>query len=221
MLNNTKKIKEIYGEIQKKIFYAIPGRWDEIYLYASIIDRLGNIQTGEMYFYFMPKGILKRNYINVYEVPSKYDIEEDEYMKVVNSLYDEIKQLREEFINSGQKAWTNITISIKNSRFKIEYNYDKLYGGQDANHDHHIYWRYKYLHIEPRNKKEKQAIQNYLASKKITKKKDEEYDVGLYQKIKTNVITYDTTAFKSTQRVENLVTQQKENKVKNQILSNK
>ena len=94
MLNSSKRIKKIYEEIQKKIFYAVPGKWDELYLYASIIDRLGEVQTGEMYFYFMPKGILKRKFINVYEVPSKYDIEENEYMKLVDLLYDEIKQLR-------------------------------------------------------------------------------------------------------------------------------
>ena len=87
MLNNTKQIKDIYEEIQRKIFYVVPGKWDELYLYASIIDRLGNVQTGEMYFYFMPKGILRRKFVNVYEVPSKYDIEEDEYMQAVESLY--------------------------------------------------------------------------------------------------------------------------------------
>ena len=97
MLNNTKKIKEIYEEIQKKIFYAVPGRWDELYLYASIIDRLGEVQTGEMYFYFMPKGFLRRKFINVYEVPDKYRIEEEEYMKIVKLLYEQIKLLREEF----------------------------------------------------------------------------------------------------------------------------
>ena len=43
MLNNTKRIKEIYKEIQKRIFYAIPGKWDELYLYASIIDRFGKV----------------------------------------------------------------------------------------------------------------------------------------------------------------------------------
>ncbi len=83
VLNNTKRIKELYEEIQRKIFYSIPGKWDELYLYASIIERLGKLETGEMYFYFMPKGILKRKYINVYEVPSKYDIEEEEYLKLI------------------------------------------------------------------------------------------------------------------------------------------
>ena len=130
MLNNTKRIKEIYEEIQKKIFYAVPGKWEELYLYASIIDRLGKVQTGEMYFYFMPKGILRRKFINVYEVPAKYNIEEEEYLKLVNLLYEEIKLLREEFAKSGQKVWSNITISIKNNKFKIEYNYDNLLGGQ-------------------------------------------------------------------------------------------
>ena len=111
MLNCTKKIKQLYEEIQRTIFYAIPGKWDELYLYASIIDRLGTVQTGEMYFYFMPKGILKRKFINVYEVPNKYDIDEDEYMKLVKLLYNKIKLLREEFAKENEKVWSNITIS--------------------------------------------------------------------------------------------------------------
>lgn len=165
MLNNSERNKEIYEKIQRKIFYAIPEKWDELYLYASVIDMFGNVQTGEMYFYFMPKGILKRKFVNVYEVPTKYDIEEDEYMNVIETLYDEIKLLREECINSGQKVWSNITISIKDGKFKIEYNYDNLIGGKDAYYDHHIYWRQKYLHIEPQGKKEKQALENYLANR--------------------------------------------------------
>lgn len=182
MLNSTKQIKEIYDAIQRKIFYVVPGKWDELYLYASIIDRLGSVQTGEMYFYFMPRGILKRKFINVYEVPSKYNIEEDEYMKAVEALYDEIKQLRELFLKNGKKVWSNITISIKNSRFKIEYNYDNLIRNKDGYYNHHIYWRQKYLHIEPQSKKEKQGLENYLTSRIRSRKKDEQYDEGIYSK---------------------------------------
>ena len=221
MLNNTKKIKEIYEEIQKKIFYAVPGRWDELYLYASIIDRLGKVQTGEMYFYFMPKGILKRKFINVYEIPFKYDIEEDEYLKIVDSIYDKIKELREEFAKTNQKIWSNITISIKNNQFKIEFNYNNIYGGQQSYYDHHIYWRYKYLHIEPHSKKDQEAIKRYLESIKNNTEKHEEYSTGIYLKRVTNIVTYDTTDFKDTQRVEYLATKQETKKVRNQILSNK
>ena len=221
MLKNSKRLKKIYEEIQQKIFYAVPGQWEELYLYASIIDRLGKVQTGEMYFYFMPKGLLKRKFVNVYEVPNKYDIEEDEYMKLVDLLYDEIKLLREEFEDENQKVWSNITISIKNNRFKIEYNYDDLLGGQSEYYAHHIFWRQKYLHIEPHGRKEKNAIEQYLKNRQPSKKKDEEYDMGLYQKMHTNIITYETTDTKENQKVEYLATKQEDKKVKNQILCNK
>ena len=223
MLNNTKKIKELYEEIQRMIFYAVPGKWDELYLYASIIERLGKVETGEMYFYFMPKGLLKRKFVNVYEVPNKYDIEEEEYLKLVEWLYDKIKELRQEFKNSNQHVWSNLTISIKNNKFKVEYNYDKMLGSKDEYYEHHIYWRYKYLQIEPHSKKERQAIDNYLKNVKHSKFKDEEYDTGIYLKRKTNIVTYDTTDFKKTQRVDYLASNsnQEAKKIKNQILYNK
>lgn len=221
MLNNTKKIKELYEDIQRKIFYAVPGKWDELYLYASIIERLGKLQTGEMYFYFMPKGILKRKYVNVYEVPDKYDIDEDSYLHLIELLYDKIKELRDEFQKTNQPVWSNMTITIKNSKFKIEYNYDKLIGTRDEYFNHHIYWRNKYLHIEPHGKKEKQAIEDYLANRKTGKHKNEEYDTGIYLKRKTNIVTYDTADFKKSQRVEYLASEQEYKKIKNQILCNK
>lgn len=221
MINNTKRIKELYEEIQRKIFYAIPGKWEELYLYASVIERLGKLQTGEMYFYFMPKGILKRKYINVYEVPQKYDIEEEEYLKLTELLYEDIKELREEFIKTEQPVWSNLTLSICNSQFKIIYNYDKILGSQEEYFGHHIYWRYHNLQIEPRNRKEKQAMENYLANKKISRKKEEQYSTGIYLKKKNNIITFDTTEFKSTQKVQYLAEKENEKKINNQILSGK
>ena len=129
--------------------------------------------------------------------------------------------LRDEFARTKQKVWSNITISIKNSRFKIEYNYDNIYGGEEAYYNHHIYWRNKYLHIEPHGRKEKDAIEQYLKNRQFSKKKDEEYDMGLYQKMHTNIITYETTDTKENQKVEYLATKQEDKKVKNQILCNK
>ena len=31
MLNHTKKVKEIYEDIQRKLFYMIPEKWDRNY----------------------------------------------------------------------------------------------------------------------------------------------------------------------------------------------
>ena len=30
--------KQIYAEIQRRLFYIIPEKWESVYLYASIID---------------------------------------------------------------------------------------------------------------------------------------------------------------------------------------
>ena len=55
MLRTTKNMKEKYEKIQSCLFELIPEKWDEIYLYASVIDRAGDVQTGEMYFYYFQK----------------------------------------------------------------------------------------------------------------------------------------------------------------------
>jgi len=36
--------KKLYLEIQKRLFYIIPEKWESIYLYASIIDGFGQRQ---------------------------------------------------------------------------------------------------------------------------------------------------------------------------------
>ena len=46
----------------------IPERWESIYLYASIIEEDLKKPVGEMYFYYVPKGILKRKPVNVYQI---------------------------------------------------------------------------------------------------------------------------------------------------------
>ena len=92
MLNHTKKIKEIYEVIQKMIFYMIPEKWDKLYLYSSVIDMPEGKKTGELYFYYIPKGILRKKPVNVYEIPSKFNIDEEEYLKLVKALYQKIQQ---------------------------------------------------------------------------------------------------------------------------------
>ena len=56
--------KVLYSEIQKKLFYIIPEKWESIFLYASIIDVPRKRPTGEMYFYYFPKGIIKTKPVN-------------------------------------------------------------------------------------------------------------------------------------------------------------
>ena len=219
MLRHTKKIKEKYEDIQKRLFYMIPEKWEKLYLYASVIDQFQKVQTGELFFYYIPRGILKKNPVNVYEIPSKFNIEENEYMNVVDMLYESIKSLREEFRTTGQELWSNITISIENTKFKIEFNYDKLQGSEYSSYERHIIWRYKYLglELEHMNKEERNIIKRYLADTQYIKTKVETYEEGIYINDVKNIIDYDTETYETNKNIEYV--SDKENKSnKNQIL---
>lgn len=218
MLKNTKNIRKYYEEIQRKIFYMIPEKWDEVYLYASVIERLGSSLTGELFFYYIPKGLLKRKPINVYEIPKRFNIDEEEYLKLVRILYKNIKELRGEFKNSNQKVWSNLTIIIKKSKFRIEYNYDNLQNGLYNNYERHIIWKYKYLNqgLESCNKEEKNILRKYLNGAKILSQ-DESHEEGIYIKDIKNIVDYETAGYESIQNVE-YISSKNEKTARNQIL---
>lgn len=194
MLNHTKKIKEIYEDIQRKLYYMIPEKWDKLFLYSSVIDMPNGEKKGELYFYYIPKGILKKKPVNVYEIPNKFNLDENDYLKLVSILYAKIKQLREEFRKSETGSiWSNITMSIQNSKFKVEYNYDDLENSDFNSYERHIIWRYEYLGIgeEQVNKKDKEILKRYLLAPKSLGRK-ETYETGIYISDIENKIAYNT-----------------------------
>ena len=158
------KVKEIYREIQKKIFYIIPEKWSKVYLYFAILERPNNLETGELYFYYFPKGVLKKKAINVYEIPARFNIDENEYLKYVNELFKVLKLLRMQVLKENNKLCNNIIVLIENFRFTVEYNYDEYFNSTYSSYAKHQIFRYKYLKtpISSFNKKDKKIIENYL-----------------------------------------------------------
>ena len=218
MLNHTKKIKEIYEDIQRKLFYMIPEKWDALYLYSSIIDE-DKAEKGELFFYYIPKGIFRKNPVNVYEIPSKFNLEETEYLKLVEALYKKIKELRKEFKKEETgRVWSNVTITIQNLNFKVEYDYEDLTSSNFSSYERHIIWRYKYLGIGPEqvNKEEKEILKRYITGAKVLSRK-EHYEAGIYIKDIKNIVDFDTENYESTQNVEYVATKN-DKKKKNQIL---
>lgn len=217
MLNHTKRIKEIYEDIQKRLFYMIPEKWEKLYLYSSVIDKLNGEKTGELYFYYIPKGIFRKKPVNVYEIPSKFNLDENDYLKLVKILYDRIKLLREEFRKSETSTlWSNITMTIENAKFKVEYNYDDLENSTFTSYERHIIWRYEYLGIgeEQVSKKEKEILNRYITGPKLIKRK-ENYETGIYIKDIENKIAYNTDENKP---LEKEPEEQRKAKRKNQLL---
>ena len=218
MLKHTKKIKEMYEDIQKRIFYMIPEKWDKMYLYASVKDLIDGQKTGELFFYYIPKGIFKKNPVNVYEIPQKFNLDEKEYLKLVNILYKKIVALREEFKKIEIVAtWTNVTMKIEGIQFKVEYDYEDLSKSKFSNYERHIIWRYNYLGIkeEQLNKKEREILEKYLLGEKVVRRR-ERYESGIYIKNVKNIVDYDTESYGSEQNIEDVAT--KNEKVRNQII---
>ena len=198
-MKNTPRIKSLYAKIQTQLFYMIPEKWNKIYLYASIVEKSNNIQTGEMFFYYFPKGILKRNPINVYEIPYIYNIDEEAYNTLTNKLYETIKELRREFEKEGLKLWSNLTISIANLKFNIEYDYEDLNMSKYTNEERHIIWNYKYLGfpIERLSKKDRKMLENYLIEEKLLNKEVGTYSEGMYNFKVHNIIEYNREEYNS------------------------
>jgi len=191
MLRTTKNMKEKYEKIQNYLFALIPEKWDEIYLYASVLTNFNNSQTGEMFFYYIPKGILKKRPVNVYEVPDKFNINEGEYLNIVKELYNVIKDLKQDFVNTDQDLWTNLTISISNCRFKVEYGYDKIPNDEVSKKENRIIWRYKYLKIGGDKKEERKILDKYFSQDIKILKRQEVYETGLYLKTDASNIKFD------------------------------
>ena len=180
----TSKIRDRYETIQKQLFNMIPEKWDRVYLYASVVDHFNNLQTGEMFFYYYPKSVLKKNPINVYEVPSRFNVDEEAYLKLAEKLYDSIKELRKELIDLGEKAWSSVTISIENFNFKVEYSYENLQNSNYNNYDRHLIWRYRYLNIplSSYSKKEREMIEKYISENSTDKTNTANtYQEGVYK----------------------------------------
>ena len=219
MLRHTQKIKEQYEEIQRHIYSMIPEKWESLYLYASVIE--GEKETGELFFYYVPKGILKKKPVNVYEIPSKFNIDESEYLKLVDGLYSKIKRLRQEFkkLELGE-TWSNVTIVIHNARFMVEYDYENLKENPLTSYERHVIWRCKYLGItfEQLNKEEKEILKKYVSGPKILARV-ERYDAGIYIKDVKNVVAYDKKEVDESKYVETEKKTNKTNKIRNQILS--
>lgn len=145
--------------------------------------------SGEMFFYYLPKGIIKRRLINVYEVPKRFNINEEQYLKIVEELYKCIKSLKQDFIDTEQDLWNSLTISIANFKFKVEYSYEDLPTNDKEIYERNVIWKYNYLKIDEQNKEERKILEKYFLESKPLKK--QAYETGLYIKTDNRRIGFD------------------------------
>ena len=167
----TDKALEIASQIQELIYYIIPEKWKNIELYISMPD--ARIRKGELFFYYLPNSIFKRQYINCYEVPYMFNISEKEYSDIMSKLYNKFMILKEE-LNKNNRQVEEIYVHITKTNYMMEIATDNIVLKKKdirrnmlmlySSYENHIIWRYINLNILPDEKKEKEIITRYLNS---------------------------------------------------------
>lgn len=180
---------QIYMDIQKLIYYMIPEKWKYIKLYMSVIENPDSNKRGELFFYYMPKSLLRNTYVNCYEIPDMFDIDQDEYLNLISKLYNKINILNE-LDKENQKYWSNVTIVIEGSICKLEYYNQNLEKSNFDSYERHIIWREKYLRMKPETKEEKEILKRYIMSDESKMKPYVEVVPVLKQKVK-NIVEYE------------------------------
>ena len=165
----TDKALEIASKIQELIYYIIPEKWKNIELYISMPD--SRIRKGELFFYYLPNSIFKRQYINCYEVPYMFNISEKEYSDIMSKLYNKFMILKEE-LNKNNRQVEEIYVHITKEKYVYEIATDNVRLRKEniernmlnlfSSYENHIIWRYLNLNILPDDKKEKNIITRYL-----------------------------------------------------------
>ena len=153
----TDKALEIASQIQELIYYIIPEKWKNIELYVSMPD--SRIRKGELFFYYLPNSIFKRQYINCYEVPYMFNISEKEYSDIMSKLYNKFMILKEE-LNKNNRQVEEIYVHITKEKYVYEIATDNVRLRKE-NIENNI-WRYLNLGIFPDDRKEKEIIGRYL-----------------------------------------------------------
>ena len=165
----TDKALEIASQIQELIYYIIPEKWKNIELYISMPD--SRIRKGELFFYYLPNSIFKRQYINCYEVPYMFNISEKEYSDIMSKLYNKFMILKEE-LNKNNRQVEEIYVHITKEKYVYEIATDNVKLRKEniernmlnlfTSYENHIIWRYLNLGIFPDDRKEKEIIGRYL-----------------------------------------------------------
>jgi len=188
------KEEEFYKQIQDHLFEMIPESWKKILFHTSIIDIPNQKSKAELYIYYIPKGFLKRKPVNCYEVPALFDIDEEEYSKLITSLYNIVKLLRDSYRKSKKSSWTTIDIICENDKCIIEYGFENLVVSDYTPEERHIIWRYKNLNIDidSLNRKERKVVNYYIRESKISlSSKKVSCTVPIYERPANAIVDYE------------------------------
>jgi uncharacterized protein (TIGR01741 family) len=153
------QMEQLYPLIAEHVIGMIPDdRWNEIYLYAEILDG-----SREVFFYFNTSE--NEDFIYSHDIPEKYSVSEKTYDNLLLELQTKFKGLRQIFIDNDQEAWTNLTLTLKYpGKLKIHYDYEDIIASKVTPTQRQMIFEYRYLGLLPEKEKNRQFVENYVNS---------------------------------------------------------
>ena len=188
--------EEYYIKIQDHLFEMIPESWKTIFLHTSFIDIKNQIPKGEFFVYYIPKGILKRKPVNCYEIPSLFDIDEEDYSRLIMSLYNVIKLLRDSYAKLKKEKFTTIDMICSNKKIAVKYGFENLLNSQYSPEERHLIWRYENLQIDldSLNKNDRKVLEYYIQEARVSlPKKQEIVETEIYERPARASIDYESS----------------------------
>lgn len=190
------KEQELYTKVQEHLFEMIPESWKTIYFHTSFIDIPKKIPKGELYAYYIPKGILKRKPVNCYEIPNLFNIDEEEYSRLIMSLYNIIKHIRDSYKNYKKVNFTSIDIICSNKKFQVKYGFKDLLNSKYSQEERHLIWRYEYLKVDldSLNRNERKVLEYYIQENQISIPiKEEIVETEMFERPTQATIDYESS----------------------------
>ena len=188
--------EEFYMQIQDHLFEMIPESWKTVFLHTSFIDIPNQIPKGEFFVYYIPKGILKRKPVNCYEIPSLFDIDEEDYSRLTMSLYNEIKLLRDSYTKFKKEKFTTIDIICSNKKFLVKYGFEDLLNSEYSQEERHLIWRYENLQIDldSLNRNDRKILEYYIQEARVSlPKKQEVVETNIYERPAKATVDYESS----------------------------
>ena len=134
--------------------------------------------------------------MNCYEVPSLFDIDEEEYSRLIMSLYNVIKLLRDDYKKFRKRNFTTIDIICSNKKFAVKYGFEDLLNSQYSPEERHLIWRYENLQIDldSLDRNDRKVLEYYIQESKVSLPKPQEIvESEIYERPAQATVDYESS----------------------------
>ena len=142
-----KQMNEKIIEIVHQANDMIPVEWDDLYINFEVDKTL----SGGVIFFFKYKG----KYHYYMDIPSLFNISEDEFDDEFMDLFDLGGEMKKIFIEQGLEEWSAFTIKVdEQNKTSLDFDYAPWNDSEFGPTDRIEFFEYKYLGKQPANEKE-------------------------------------------------------------------